>query len=79
MWEIGEFITSYGYKRILINKTYRHEHIEIIEKHIGRKITKGEVVHHKDGNKLNNDLSNLQLMARGDHTRLHNLKRKGRK
>lgn len=29
------------------------------------------VVHHKDRNKLNNDPSNLEIMLRSEHTRLH--------
>lgn len=31
----------------------------------------GHVIHHIDGDKLNNDLSNLRLMTVGDHTILH--------
>jgi len=30
-------------------------------------------VHHKDGNKRNNDLSNLEIDTKGDHKRKHNL------
>lgn len=30
------------------------------------------VVHHNDGDKLNNTIQNLKCMSRGDHTRLHN-------
>lgn len=30
------------------------------------------VVHHKDGNKQNNDVSNLVVMTKGEHSRLHN-------
>jgi hypothetical protein len=32
---------------------------------------KGEVIHHKDFNKLNNDFSNLQLMTNKEHLKLH--------
>jgi hypothetical protein len=35
-------------------------------------IPKGMVVHHKDGNRKNNDISNLVLMTRGEHSKLHN-------
>ena len=31
----------------------------------------GMVVHHKDENKLNNDIENLSLMAAGEHVRMH--------
>jgi hypothetical protein len=32
---------------------------------------KGYVIHHKDGNSLNDDINNLELMQQGEHTRLH--------
>lgn len=35
-------------------------------------IPKGHIVHHRDGNRLNNDLSNLQLLTRAKHCKLHN-------
>lgn len=35
----------------------------------------GCIVHHIDGNRLNNDLSNLALMTSGAHTRLHQRER----
>jgi len=34
-------------------------------------VPKGYVVHHKDGDTLNDDPSNLQVMLRGEHTTLH--------
>lgn len=49
----------------------RGVHVVVMERHIGRRLDADEVVHHIDGNKHNNDLSNLQLMKRADHTRLH--------
>ena len=42
-----------------------------MEKYLGRKLTYNEVVHHIDLNAKNNDLSNLQLMSRSEHTALH--------
>ena len=34
-------------------------------------IPRGFVVHHKDGNGFNNDLSNLELMQKSKHARMH--------
>jgi hypothetical protein len=34
------------------------------------------IVHHKDGNKLNNSVDNLQVMTLAEHTRLHSTKHK---
>jgi hypothetical protein len=31
----------------------------------------GYVIHHKDKNKLNDDISNLELMLNGEHTKIH--------
>jgi hypothetical protein len=42
-----------------------------MEKHIGRRLSRNEVVHHKDENKSNNDINNLEIMSRSDHSRLH--------
>jgi hypothetical protein len=39
------------------------------------KITKGMVIHHKDGNRMNYKLSNLQLMTRSEHCNLHRNKK----
>lgn len=49
-------------------------HRYLWEKHNG-KIPEGYVIHHKDGNKLNNNLDNLQLMSSKEHAKLHNTKR----
>lgn len=35
------------------------------------KVPDGCVIHHKDENKLNNDPTNLEMMTRKDHARLH--------
>ena len=36
-------------------------------------LPEGYVVHHKDGDKLNDDISNLELMEWGEHTSHHSL------
>ena len=60
-------------------KTYvkelgRHQHRVVMERIIGRKLKKGEVVHHIDGNKKNNDSSNLQLFKSQSEHVSHHLK-----
>jgi hypothetical protein len=51
---------------------YVLEHRYVMEQFLGRYLTKEEVVHHKDRNTSNNDISNLELMIRGAHSRHHN-------
>lgn len=43
----------------------------LVEQQLGRNLDRFEYVHHKDHNPFNNDLTNLEVMAAGDHTRLH--------
>ena len=37
------------------------EHRLVMERHLGRKLLPNETVHHRDGDKLNNDITNLEL------------------
>jgi len=66
-----------GYKVIYLdgNKSIK-EHIKIMQDSIGRELTEDEVVHHIDEDRLNNDIGNLRLMTRGEHSRLHRNKEK---
>jgi len=53
---------------------YIREHILVVEKALGRPLEPIEVIHHRDGNRTNNDISNLLVMRRSDHTRAHRRK-----
>ena len=44
--------------------------------HIGRKLSIFEIVHHIDQNHKNNDIKNLKLMTREDHSSIHGGKKK---
>lgn len=46
-------------------------HVVKIEKEIGRRLYSNECVHHIDEDKSNNERSNLKLMTRSEHARLH--------
>ena len=49
---------------------YVLEHRLAMEAHLGRSLEPHEVVHHRDGDRLNNDLSNLAVFAtNADHLR----------
>ena len=51
------------------------KHRWIMEQHLGRKLLETEDVHHKDTNKMNNEISNLEVLPHGAHSQFHNLKR----
>lgn len=54
------------------DRGYYYEHILVAEKLIGRLLdTEIETVHHRDGDKTNNDPSNLQVQTRVDHSKHH--------
>jgi len=43
----------------------------MVEQSLGRELTSDEDVHHKDGNKLNNVLSNLEVLTKKEHAIKH--------
>lgn len=57
----------------MIGKTGKRkaEHRITMEQYLDRELKPSEIVHHIDGNKLNNDISNLQLVTRKEHIAIH--------
>lgn len=51
---------------------YIYEHTEVAEKKIGRFLKPGEIVHHRDKNRSNNNPDNLIVFhSKSDHTSFH--------
>lgn len=46
-------------------------HRAIWERYSGEKIPKGYIIHHIDGNRLNNEFSNLMCVSPKEHSKLH--------
>lgn len=78
-WRGGTVSKDTGYRTLKIDGYRITEHRYVMEQFLGRKLNKSEVVHHKDGNRLNNKLSNLELTNHSDHMKLHNEERRMKK
>lgn len=72
----GKAYLDKGYYRIRDkNSKYNNKalHRIIYEEHHKCTILPNYVIHHKDGNKVNNNINNLILMSNSDHSKLHNI------
>lgn len=81
-WKGGSYVSNDGYRMVYAKpddytgsgwKSYRREHRHVVEQHLGRSLDHKEVVHHIDGDKLNNSLDNLALLnGEKAHREAHN-------
>jgi len=51
-------------------------HRYVMSKFLNRALKKSEMVHHKDKNKLNNNINNLELISRSEHVYKHKKRKK---
>lgn len=66
------FVSSYGYLCVSIGRECVRVSRLLMMYHLKRELSSKEWVHHKDENKLNNVLSNLELMSDAEHGMYHN-------
>lgn len=67
----GGSINRWGYKMIWHNGKKVYEHRHIMERHLNRKLLPEEEVHHINGNKLDNNIENLQILTIEEHKKIH--------
>lgn len=68
----GTRVTSNGYVEFTRGEHKgRAVHDVMVERAIGRRLLSYEVVHHRDHDRQNNNIDNLELMTRSAHTSLH--------
>lgn len=60
-----------GYKCVSTIEGRYFVHRKVMEEKLGRRLRSDEIVHHIDGNKLNNDPNNLEITNRSDHMKIH--------
>lgn len=59
------------YKTVWVDGKQIRTHRYVMQNHLGRELNSNEIVHHKDGNKFNNDISNLEIVSRSEHMKMH--------
>jgi len=69
-------IRGYGKKFKYVKYHGNMMHRAVVEQFIGRKLSRHEFIHHKDGDEKNNDISNLQITNASEHPKLHAIMRR---
>lgn len=78
VWKIQKIVSKGEYNYAVVPNHphatqygYVLEHRVVMESHLGRLLSSDEVVHHKNGNKKDNRVENLELLSGSQHSQLH--------
>ena len=77
-WRGGRVVDSRGYVLLHMPQHpqanangYVLEHRLVMERHIGRLLRRDEHVHHRNENRADNRIENLEVVSRAEHNRIH--------
>ena len=77
-WNAGVgkgWVNTRGYKQCSVTENGKRrqlaEHRVLMEQHLGRRLSPREVVHHRNGDMLDNRIENLEVLDVAEHNRLH--------
>lgn len=84
-WNNGCALSSHGYVRFKVGKShpladpngYAYAHHLVWVAAGNAMLSKGDVLHHRSGDKADNRIENLELISNGEHVRLHGAIRRG--
>jgi len=70
-WKGGTGVRN-GYRWVYVGKyELMQEHRYVMEKYLGRKLLKEEIIHHINRDKLDNRIENLEIVNRSSHMKIH--------
>lgn len=82
-WNKAKIVTPHGYIKVRVGidhplgdpNGYAYEHLVVWVSSGRPSPNSNEIIHHSNGDKKDNRLSNLVLMSRSEHNRIHNIGR----